>query len=132
MLFTAPRFKALISALLAALVFSACTTPTITNLTPSRLYRKDNGQYDFAVEWYSRQQSLVKDSMKAFVIVGLDQYEMQRVPYLTNRWETLVPVPEDQDLVNYRYRFDYQYRAIPVRREDSKLSRFYQLIILEN
>ena len=131
MLFTAPRFKALISALLAALVFSACTTPTITNLTPSRLYRKDNGQYEFAVEWYSRQQSLVKDSMQAYVVVGLERYEMQRVPYLTNRWETLVPIPETEDLVTYRYRFDYQYRAIPTRKEDSKLSRFYQLIILE-
>ena len=132
MLLTTSTLKNLLLLGCAVFVFAGCTTPTITNLTASRLHRKESGQYEFAVEYYSRQQTLVKDSMKAFVIVGLDQYEMQRVPYLTNRWETLVPVPEDQDLVNYRYRFDYQYRAIPVRREDSKLSRFYQLIILEN
>ena len=131
MLLTAPRIKGLVLILLAALLFSGCTTPTITNLTPSRLYRKDSGQYDFGVEWYSRQQSLVKDSMRAYVVVGLEQYEMQRVPYLTNRWETLVPIPDTEDLVTYRYRFDYEYRAIPVRKEDSKMSRFYQLIILE-
>ena len=131
MLLTMSKGKGLILICLAAFVFAGCTTPTITNLTPSRLPRKENGQYEFAVEWYSRQQSLVKDSMTAYVIVGLDQYEMQRVPYLTNRWETLVPIAEDQDLVTYRYRFNYQYRAIPVRQEDSKLSKFYQLIILE-
>jgi len=108
-----------------------CGTTAITNLTPSRLPRKDNGQYPFAVEWNSRQQSLVKDSIKAYVVVGLDQYPMQRTPMLTNRWETLVPVPADKNIVTYRYKFDYEYLGFSNRKLDSKLSKYYQLFILD-
>src|ERR1041385_4808037 len=63
--------------LLVPLLLAGCTTTPITNLTPSRLPRKDNGQYPFAVEWNSYQQSLIKDSIKAFVILGLDQHPLQ-------------------------------------------------------
>ena len=108
-----------------------CATSQITNLTSSRLPRKDNGQYAFAVEWTSRQQSLIRDSIKASVVVGLDQYPMQRTPMLTNRWETLVPVPADNNVVTYRYRFDYEYRGFPTHQLDSKLSKYYQLFILD-
>jgi len=115
---------------LCALLLAGCGTTAITNLTPSRLPRKDNGQYAFAVEWNSRQQSLIKDSIKAYVIVGLDQFPMQRTPMLTNRWETLVPVATDQEIVTYRYKFDYEYQGFPNRELDSKLSRYYRLFIL--
>ena len=114
---------------LCALLLAGCGTTAITNLTPSRLPRKDNGQYAFAVEWNSRQQSLIKDSIKAYVIVGLDQFPMQRTPMLTNRWETLVPVATDQEIVTYRYKFDYEYQGFPNRELDSKLSRYYRLFI---
>ena len=114
---------------LCALLLAGCGTTAITNLTPSRLPRKDNGQYAFAVEWNSRQQSLIKDSIKAYVIVGLDQFPMQRTPMLTNRWETLVPVAADQEIVTYRYKFDYEYQGFPNRELDSKLSRYYRLFI---
>ena len=116
---------------LAVLGLSGCTTPTITNLTPSRLPRKDNGQYLLSVEWYSRQQSLIDESMKAFVIVGVDQYPMQRTPLLANRWETLVPVPSDQDVLTYRYQFNYDYRGFPGARADSKQSKSYQLFLID-
>src|SRR5438128_12111877 len=108
-----------------------CGTTAIVNLTPSRLPRKDNGQYPFGVEWNSRQQSLVKDSIKAYVVVGLDQYPMQRTPMLTNRWETLVPVPADKNIVTYRYKFDYEYLGFSNRTLDSKLAKYYQLFILD-
>ena len=114
---------------LCALLLAGCGTTAITNLTPSRLPRKDNGQYAFAVEWESRQQSLIRDSIKASVVVGLDQYPMQRTPMLTNRWETLVPVATDQEIVTYRYKFDYEYQGFPNRELDSKLSRYYRLFI---
>jgi hypothetical protein len=122
----------LASLVLLVVWLTSCTTPTITNLTPSRLPRKENGQYQFAVEWTSRQQSLIKDSMKAYVIVGGERHTMERTPMLTNRWEALVPVPADQDVLTYRYRFDYDYRGIPDRRSNSKESRYYQLFILSN
>lgn len=124
------KMKLLPALLLFPLLLVGCTTP-ITNLTPSRLPRKDNAQYSFSVEWNSRQQSLVRDSIKAYVVVGLDQYPMQRTPMLTNRWETLVPVPGDKNIVTYRYKFDYEYRGFPNRQLDSKLSKYYQLFVAD-
>lgn len=124
------NLKKILPLLLLPWLLVGCATDTITNLTPSRLPRKDNGQYPFAIEWNSRQQSLIRDSIKAYVIVGLDQYPMQRTPMLTNRWETLVPVPQEKNVVTYRYKFDYEFRGFPTHQLDSKLSRYYQLFIL--
>jgi hypothetical protein len=56
---------------------------------------------------------------------------MQRTPMLTNRWETLVPIPADKDSAIYRYKFDYEYLGFGAREQDSKLSKVYQLFILE-
>ena len=115
---------------LLPLLLVGCTTSSITNLTPSRLPRKDNGQYPFTIEWTSRQQSLIRDSIKAYVVVGLDQYPMQRTLLLTNRWETLVPIPANQEVLTYRYKFDYEFRGFPTHEVDSRLSKYYQLFIL--
>jgi hypothetical protein len=119
----------LVSLLLLAV--TGCSTTTVTNLTASRLPRKDNNQYLFEVDYNTRQQSLIYESMEGYVIVDGERYPMQRVPMLHNRWEGIVPIPADQDVVTYRYRFDYQYRAIPEPRRDSKESRYYQLFILD-
>jgi hypothetical protein len=123
--------KKFLSLVLLPLLLVGCGTTAITNLTPSRLPRKDNGQYAFSVEWASRQQSLIKDSIKPYVIIGLEQYPMERTPLLTNRWETLVPIPADKDSAIYRYKFDYEYQGFPARHQESKLSKVYQLFILE-
>ena len=123
--------KKILPLVLVPLLLVGCGTTAIVNLTPSRLPRKDNGQYPFGVEWASRKQSLIKDSIKAYVVIGLDQYPMQRTPLLTNRWETLVPIAGDKDIVIYRYKFDFEYQGFPARQADSKLSKVYQLFILE-
>jgi hypothetical protein len=123
--------KRILPLVLIPLLLAGCGTTAIVNLTPSQLPRKDNGQYSFGVEWSSRQQSLVKDSIKAYVVIGLDQYPMQRTPLLTNRWETLVPIGGDKDSVIYRFKFDYEYLGFPDRHPDSKRSKVYQLLILE-
>jgi hypothetical protein len=116
---------------LLPLLLSGCALNTIVNLTPSRLPRKETGQYLVEAEFKTRQESLVKDSIKGYVVVGMEQYPMQRVPMLTNRWETLVPVPADKDVLTFRYRFDYEYRAIPARRPDNVQSKHYQVFILQ-
>jgi hypothetical protein len=116
---------------LAVVWGAGCSTTAITNLTPSRLPRKESGQYQFAAEYSTRQQSLIKESMEAFVIVGSERYPMQRTPMLTNRWETLVPISPDQDVVTYKFRFNYDYRGIPERKSDSRESKYYQLFLLE-
>ena len=125
------NWKKFLPLLLLPLLLAGCATTTITNLTPSRQVRKENGQYPFEVELRSRQQSLVKDSIKAYIVIGLDQFPMQRVPMLTNRWETLVPITADKDVITYRYRFDYEYRGIPAHRPDNAQSKHYQLFILD-
>ena len=125
------NWKKSLPLLLLPLMLAGCATTTITNLTPSRQVRKTNGQYAFEVEFRSRQQSLIRDSIKGYVVIGLDQYPMQRVPMLTNRWETLVPIGSDKDVVTYRYRFDYEYRAIPAHRPDNAQSKYHQLLIVD-
>jgi hypothetical protein len=116
---------------LLLLAVTGCSTTTITNLTASRLPRKDNNLYKFEANYNTRQQSLIRESLQGYVIVGAERYPMQRVPMLHNRWESMVPIPADQDVVTYRFRFDFQYRAIPQPRSNSKESRFHQLFILD-
>jgi len=124
------RLKRIFPVFVLASLVAGCTAPSIINLTASRLPRKENGLYAFEAEWSSRQQSLVKESMKAYVVVGFEHYEMQRVPMLTNRWETLVPIPADKNALSYHYKFDYEYLAIPHRQPNSAASKTYQLLIL--
>jgi hypothetical protein len=116
---------------LVALLLAGCTSTTITNLTPSRLPRNANGLYPFQAAWKSNQQSLRQESIKPYVVIGLDSYPMQPTPLVKNRWETLVPVPADKTVVNYRFKFDYEYNSIPIPRPNSKLSTPYQLQVLE-
>lgn len=117
---------------LLAVLFTGCATSslsTVTNLTPTRLPRKENGQYAFSVEFASRQSTIVQDTLRAFVIVGDQRYEMARTPLLKQRWETLVPVPRTEDVVNYRYRFEYLYKAIPDKKAGVFDTGAYQLYL---
>lgn len=122
-------------ALICLSVFlSGCTTDSfyntaITNLTPSRLTRNAEGLYLLEAHWRSNQQSIRKDSFKAYVKVGNEFYPMRRTPMLANRWEALLPVPADKSVVNYQFKFDYLVNGIPVAQPDSKLSSTYQLDI---
>jgi hypothetical protein len=64
-------------------------------------------------------------------MVGLQNYPMRKTSLMKNRWETLVPVPADKDAINYRFKFDFEYNAIPQPMPDSKLSREYKLQIFD-
>jgi hypothetical protein len=116
-----------IALMLLPVLLAGCTS--ITNLTPRQHVRNKDGLYLFEAAWSSRQQSIVKESLKPYVVIGLDYYPMEPTPLVSNRWETLVPVPANQKFVNYRYKFDFDYLAIPVRRQDSRLSEPYTLEI---
>jgi hypothetical protein len=50
---------------------------------------------------------------------------------MTNRWEALIPVPAGQNLIHYRFKFDYMVNRIPTPKPDSKLSQEYTLQIDE-
>lgn len=115
--------------LLIPLFVSGCSS--ITNLTPSKLPRNPNGLYPFEVAWQSEQQSLRKESIRAFVIMDFESYPMQPTQVVKNRWETLVPIPAGKRSASYRYKFDYDYNSIPVPQKESMLSPPYQLEITD-
>jgi len=102
-------------------------TPTIVNLTPSRQARNANGVYPFEVEFKSRQQALRRETLKAFVVMGMNTYPMEPVPKVNGRWETVAPVPTGTDLINYHFKFEYKYNAIPEPKGDSAVSAPYEL-----
>jgi uncharacterized protein YcfL len=115
---------------LVSLAFTGCQT-TITNLTSGQVVRNQNGFYKFEVAFATTQQSLVMDTVKASVVSGLDTYPMQPVSLVKNRWETLVPIPTSGTIFHYRFKFDYDYLAIPQRRHNSKMSPSFTLKVRE-
>jgi hypothetical protein len=123
-------FRRLVPLLLLPLLFTGCAT-TITNLTPGTQKRSPTGLYPFEVAIDSRQQSLRRETLTPYVLIGAQSYPMQPTMLLENRWETLVPIPGDKEFVNYQFKFDYEYNSIPHRRAGSKLSAPYQLRILD-
>jgi hypothetical protein len=56
---------------------------------------------------------------------------MKPTPLMTNRWEGVVPVPANADVVHYRYKFDFLYNAMGPPGSDSVLSQEYTLRIIE-
>jgi hypothetical protein len=102
-----------------------------TNLTPQQQTRNANHLYPVEVAFTSHQQSLRWDSIQPSVVIGTNFYTMRPTPLMKNRWETLVPVPADTTVTHYRYKFDFQYNAIPDRPSDSLLSPDYTLQILD-
>ena len=124
------RKKALIL-LIAPLLLAGCRA-TFTNLTPEQQFRNTNNLYTVEVALDSRQQTMRWDSIKPQIVVGTDFYPMRPTLLMTNRWEGLVPVAPNTNLVHYRYKFDYSYNAIGKPKPDSALSPEYTLRILEN
>ena len=96
---------------LSPLLLVGCATSSITNLTPSQQTRSATAQYPVEAVWSSRQQSIVKDSIKPFVVVGLQSFPMQPTPLLKNRWEAQIPVPAGKDHIFYQFKFDYEYKG---------------------
>jgi uncharacterized protein YceK len=111
------------------IVLAGCSS--ITNLTPSKLPRNTTGLYQVEAAWSSRQRTIRDESMKPLVMVGSETYEMRRVPLVENRWETMIPVPADRDVIRYQFKFDYMVNAIPRALPDSKLSPEYKLQIAD-
>ena len=112
------------------LLLAGCNA-TFTNLTPTQQPRNTNNLYEVGVALASRQQSLRWESIKPQIMVGTELYSMRPTPLMTNRWEGLVPVPANTNLVHYRYKFDFEYNAMGHPMPDSALSPEYTLRILD-
>ncbi len=106
-----------------------CATSSITNLTPSDLPRSDAGFYRVEAAWRSNQRSIREETIEPAVIVGMMRYPMRPVPHTEGRWETMVPVGPDQEIIHYRFQFDYVQNAIARRLPNSKRSPEYLLAI---
>lgn len=114
---------------LLSLLLAGCST-TITNLTPKQTARNANGFYPIEAALKTSQQSLRWSSIKPSVVVGKEFFPMRHTPMMTNRWETLIQVPPNVNVVYYRFKFDYTYNNFGTPPQpDSKLSPTYRLEI---
>lgn len=116
--------------LFAALLLPGCAS-TITNLTASQQRRNPNGLYPVDLAWDTRQQTVRAESLTPYVVVGLEAYAMRPTSMMSNRWETVIPVPATEQFVHYHFKVDYQYNAMKQPQKGSKLSQGYTLEIVE-
>lgn len=112
-------------------LFLAGCSSTITNLTPRQHVRSPEAVYPIEASFATSQRSLRKDTVQPYVVVGMETFPMQKTEKTLNRWEASIPVPAQKRFLNYRFKFDYEYDAIPQPRKGSKLSRDFQLEILD-
>ncbi len=115
---------------LSLLLLAGCATQ-FTNLTPQQQVRDTNNCYRVEVAFNSTQETLRWQSIQPKIVVGKESYDMRPTPFMTNRWEGLIPVPPDKNAVTYRYKFDFRYNRMGTPGNDSALSREYTLRILE-
>ena len=108
-----------------------CATNTITNLTPRELPWSQTGLYPVEAMYKSNQRTLDSSSIKPIVIFNNQAFPMRQTQLTEGRWETLVPIPDGTRVINYHFKFDYEYSAVLMRGADSKLSPPYQLQIVD-
>jgi len=125
-------FKKLMPILALTLIMTGCTSTTVTNLTAKQTFRNANGLYPVEVALSSRQQTLRWPTIKANAVMENEFYAMRTTSLMTNRWETLIPVPPGKNVVYFRFKFDYMYDAFASPgKMDSLLSPIYRLQILD-
>ena len=122
------KMKKFFALLLLSALLTGCTS--ITNLTPSHYPRDTSGFYRVEAAWYSQRQAVLPGTFKPLVVVGgFTSYPMQPVPLVQDRWEAYVPVPADQDMIIYRYKFDFMENDFGGPRPNSMMSSDYELRI---
>lgn len=120
---------AAVSALLLALAGVGCTGSLNTNLTPRDLPAAPDSSYLFETTFDSRRRGVDPASVKAWVMIDLTLYPMQRVPNTDNRFEALVPLPAGRSNIPYRYKFEFAYPGTPSREVNSTWSQEYRLVV---
>ena len=85
--------------------------------------------YRIEYQWDTTEQTIRSDSIHPFVLIGFDSYEMQSTLKMTNRWEALVPVPPDKNVITYRFKVDYEINEFGKIGKASKTSPEYKLYI---
>jgi hypothetical protein len=126
----APMVRNILALLSLPLLLAGCAT-TLTNLTPLQQTRNADNLYPVEVALTTRQQTLRWSSIRPFVVVGSEFYPMQPTLLMTNRWETLIPMPPHTNIVNYHFKFDFEYNAMGPPKSDSAKSADYTLQVLD-
>ena len=125
------RSLAVMFTLISVATFSGCTTSSITNLTPRNQDRNAESVYPIEVSFDSNLRTIRPESIRPYVQVGNDNYLMRRTPVVPDRWETLIPIPRSQNLINYRVKVDFKYNTIGGPESNSVLSSSYHLVVLD-
>jgi hypothetical protein len=121
--------KKLLGLVVLPALLVGCVSTTLTNLTATSQARNPKGLYLIEYEWATTQQTIRPDSVQPFVVVGFDSYEMRQTMKMTNRWEALVPVANDKNVLVYRFKVDYDYNKFGGVGKASKSSQEYKLYI---
>lgn len=119
----------MVLASLVAVVLVGCVTNTVTNLTATTQARDPKGMYRVEYQWDSTQQTVRPGSIKPYVVVGQEEYEMKPVMKMDNRWEAWIPVPPNRNSVDYQFKVNYEYSAFGAIKPACKLTKDYQLLI---
>lgn len=100
--------KKLLAFACVPMLLVGCIT-TLTNLTATTQPRNPTNLYPIEYQWDTTEQAIKPDTIKPYVIIGFDSYEMRQTPKMTNRWEVLIPVSAAKDVVVYKFKVDYEY-----------------------
>ena len=111
-------------------LLAGCATQ-VTNLTPHLQTRNQNNLYPVEVAFASQQQNIRWDSVRPTVIVNNQPFEMHPVALMTNRWEGQLQVPASDNVVHYRYKFDYMQNGFGQQEAGSATSSEYTLKIVD-
>jgi hypothetical protein len=125
-----PMVRQFLTLLCLPLLLAGCATK-LSNLTPQLQTRNADNLYPVEVAFKTRQQSLRWEAIRPSVLVGSESYPMRLTLLMTNRWETLIPMPPNTNFIRYQFKFDYEYQTLRGRRTDSVLSRPYSLQVME-
>ena len=117
--------------LFLSVILVGCAS-TITNLTPSRQPRNATGCYPVEVAWDTREQAVRWATLQPVVVVDFGTFPMRPTLGMSNRWEAVIRVPSDKNVVPYHIRFDYDYNTFGKPQKSSRLSPGYRLEILDN
>jgi hypothetical protein len=125
-----PKMKKMLFLLVLPLALAGCSS-NITNLTPSRMVRSSDGTCHLEAAWRTSEQAIRPETLKPSVVVGTESYPMRPELVVSDRWEAFVPVPADEKLLHYRFRFDFFRNTIPKPVEDNRWSPSYNLEIID-
>lgn len=115
---------------LLSVLLVGCST-TVTNLSVTKQPRNPTGMYPVEVEWISTESTIRLDSIKPFVVMEFNSYPMRPTFGMSNRWETVIPVPPGKSTVFYHIRFEYEYNRFGQPGKNSRNSAGYRLDIID-